>query len=590
MLFLLHGKEDQRGERRKSKTAAGTTERYGSAMAYEKASTLTVSGPFNVQHIPKVRNIAQPAFSVPSGSSEAVTVAGEDMKTSSSSSSSASSGARTTFTTIAASGGSTPVSSSCGMVGPSHFTRRKGAGAGAFTTSAIIVCTLGFLAEYGNELTCAPGDIFKLVDPTITNGWVLVQSLSTGRKGWVPKDNVKILDLHNSNGNGPIRNMTSAGERKRVQKEEEGGKREKLVTPSMSPSSSCLSSNSILDFYSTQMTPCTSSLSSSHVSPLSTKNTSIRPENHLTHTYASIFAHSMYFLESSSSASYWYRIDLVSAQNSSQKIHLCRYYTDILVLARYLSSQADSLTAGTVLPKLPDAFCLGEDSARAEGDDSFASHISQIDEYLQQLFNVIQAQPEDAPPVLTFLKFCQPADNDFEHYVPLDDDQILRILKPHQGEVSNDIELILKDEEKEEGVDEHGKLRNHHPGNSNNAVNNELGDFLFTAPKLRKTFSATSLSSRNSSSTTISSPSTMGSAIYVKIKIIYKDEYSLIKLPGDELTFENLSTAISDKLKGLCRFTMAYRNDNGIFILLRDDNGLKKALLINNRKIIVKVI
>lgn len=558
-------------------------------MAYEKASTLTVSGPFNVQHIPKVRNIAQPAFSGPSGSSGAVSVAGEDMKTSSSSSSSASSGARTTFTTIATSGGSTPVSSSSGTAEPSNLTRRKGTGAVAFTASAIIVCTLGFLAEYGNELTCAPGDVFKLVEPTITNGWVLVQSLSSGKKGWVPKDNVKILDLHNSNGNGPIGKTASAGERKRVQKEEEGGKREKLVTPSMSPSSSCLSSNSILDFYSTQMTPCTSSLSS-HASPLSTKNISIRPENHLTHTYASIFAHSMYFLESSSSASYWYRIDLVSAQNSSQKIHLCRYYTDILVLARYLSSQADSLTADTVLPKLPDAFCLGEDSARAEGDDSFASHISQIDEYLQELFNVIQTQPEDAPPVLTFLKFCQPTDNDFEHYVPLDDDQILRILKPYQDEVSNDIELILKDEEKEEGVDEHGKLSNYLPSNRNSAVNNEQGNFLFTAPKLHKTFSATSLSSRNSSSTTISSPSTMGSAIYVKIKIIYKDEYSLIKLSGDDLTFENLSTAISDKLKGLRRFTMAYRNDNEIFILLKDDHGLKKALLINNRKIIVKVI
>lgn len=564
-------------------------------MAYEKASTLTVSGPFNVQHIPKVRNIAQPAFSVDLASSGVLSAAGEDMKTSSSSSSAASSGAGTTVTTVATSGASTPASS-CGTAGSPRLTKKKGPGAEAFTTNAIIVCTIGFLAEYGNELTCAPGDVFKLVDPTITNGWVLVQSLSSGRKGWVPKDNVKILDLHNSSGNGPIRKTTSMGERRRLGRErtdheKDGEKREKLVTPSLSSSSSFLSSNSILDFYSTQMTPSTSSISSHTSPPLDTvKSATLCPENNLTRTYASIFAHSMYFLESSSAASYWYRFDLISAQNSNQKIHLCRYYTDILVLARYLSSQADSLVAGTQLPKLPDAFFFGEDSSYAEGDDSFASHISQIDGYLQQLFNVIKTQPAEAPPVLTFLKFCQPEDNDFEHYVPLDDDQILQILKPRQGEVSNDIELILKDEEKEESVSEQDKINNNHANNSNNTINNELDNFFFTAPKLHKTFSATSLSSRNSSCTTVSSPSTMGSTIYVKVKIIYKDEYSLIKLSGDELNFDNLFTAISDKLKGLSRFTMAYRNDSGIFILLRDNNGLQKALLINNRKIILKVI
>lgn len=554
-----------------------SSSRSSSAMAQDdkaSAGVVTVSGPFNVQHIPKVRNITQPASN--------------------------------TFTTSTPSGAarsSTPLS------GMSAAGASSVAEPTAFVANAILVCTLGFYAEYNNELTCTPGDVFKLVDPKIISGWVLVQSLSSGRKGWVPKDNVKILDLHNSSGNGSILRASSE---KRAEKEREREGSGKQMTPSMSSSSACVSSSSILDFYSTQLTPCSSSISSQTSSvrlsakiPESKTDTNAASDsdanidndndndndsannNELTHTYASIFAHSMYFLESSSSYSYWYRIDLVSAQNSNQKIHLCRYYADILALSKYLSLQIASFKEDATLPLLPGAFSLSRSSY---GDESFATHISEVDGYLQQLFNVISSQRSDSPLISTFLKFCQSADNDFEHYVPLDDDQILQILKP-QSETDKEIELVLKEEEGRK-QNKHGKLQKHHSKDSIHTVGNDGGNFLFTAPapKLHKSFSSTSLSSKNSSVTTISSPSSNSSTLYVKIKIIYKDDFSLIRLPGDELTFASLSTAISDKLKGLCRFTMAYRNDRGVFILLRDDNGLRKALLVNNKKIIVKVI
>ncbi|KAG0684504.1 hypothetical protein C6P42_001646 [Pichia californica] len=518
----------------------------------------TVSGPFNVQHIPRTKTI--------------------DLLNSSQQKSVSSSISTTTTTQSFSSFSSDP-----------------------FSSNAIVVATHSFKAEYDNELSCNQGDVFKLVNPKITNGWVLAQSLSSGTKGWVPKDCVKVLDLFTNTNSNNTNNISSVNRSTSLKSKTNSTKSKKNSKSTYSYGSS---SNSVLEYYTTPMTPCSSSiLPSAESSPLKQVKRlpdiedSLEPNSShpictiskpsslfLSKTYNSIFTHSMYFLNFSSTK-YWYRIDLIFTQNSNQKLHICRYYTDLLTLDKFLHSQAKVFKTNIEIPQLPSPFNF------SDNDILLTDHLHTIDQYLKQLLSVLDSQPEDSPLILTFLKFCQPMDNDFEHYVHLDDDQIMKILNPeseNSNEENDDIELILDDQQREDSIIDNQELLD---------KKNNYDDFLFTAPKLKTSISLTSLNSKTSSITTLSS-SPNDEITYVKIKIIYKDEFSIIKILANELNFDNLYYAISDKLNLSLSspfnspqgFTLAYRNNNGIFILLRDNNGLKKSLLINNRKIIIKVI
>lgn len=525
----------------------------------------SVSGPFNVQHIPKTRNIT-PDLDNFQELSNIINSKNDDIKN---------------------------VSNKTNSI----ISSLKSASSSTASVNSIVVATHLFTAEYDNELSCSPGDVFKLVDPKITNGWVLAQSLSSGIKGWVPKDSVKILDLNNSKGL-PVLNQiqnqnklsSNSSLKSKIQSQNLNDLKDNKNLSNSSNSSSVTSSISVIEYYSSPLTPCSSEISTS-TSPLRIKskltnssnlnnnnniNINNNSLNEFSNTYKSIFVHSMYFLESSST-SYWYRIDLEFTQNLNQNLHLCRYYSDLITLDKFLNSQIKAFKLNITLPILPSAFNLNNN------DVSFADHLPKIDQYLKELFNIIKIQPRDSLLVSTFIKFCQPSENDFEHYVFLDDDQIMKILKPlsENSKNNDEIELILEDET---------NINNQSINNQIINKDNNYDDFLFTAPKLATSRSITSLASKTSSNTTLSNSSFKNETIYVKIKIVYKDEFSIIKLAGDDLNFSSLSDAISEKLKGLQRFTLAYRNNNGIFILLRDDNGLKKALLINNRKIIIKVI
>lgn len=548
--------------------------------------SIAVSGPFNVQHIPKMRNITQSASD-------------------------------TTITDSLPS--FDPIrSNSVTSTANSHYstTSSTSSSTTTFSSNSIVVCIHQFHAEYDNEVSCTPGDVFKLVDPRVTNGWVLAQSLSSGYKGWVPKDCVKILDLFNHNNgsnasnaggsssnsimtsstsplnsiNSPLslQSNTFSNNYSLLNQKDRSKNHKKNSLDSTSKPESLNSSNSVLDYYSTPMTP------SSTLSAIDNNNREVNP---LLQIYSSIFAHSMYILESAPS-SYWYRLDLVFSQNINQQSHLCRYYTDLLTLHKFLDSQAKAFKINIELPKLPPPFQFSASTKdiNSEMEISFVTHLSEIDYYLKNLFDLIALQPKTSPLIPTFIRFCQPMDNDFEHYVPLDDDQILNILKPGSESSNNDIELIFEDGDTTlteinvsnaniSTISSSTTPHKNHTNSTETITNNQFDDFIFKQPKLKSSNSMSSLNSKLSTASTSSSAQNS-----IKVKIIYKGEFSLIKIPNDALSFNNLSIAISEKLEGLQRFTLAYKNDNGIFILLRDDVGLNKALLVNNKKIIIKVI
>ena len=56
------------------------------------------------------------------------------------------------------------------------------------------------------------------------------------------------------------------------------------------------------------------------------------------------------------------------------------------------------------------------------------------------------------------------------------------------------------------------------------------------------------------------------------------------------INFLTLSKAVARKVNRLNGLTLAYKNSNSVFILLRDDEGLERALKDNNSKLIIKVI
>lgn len=456
---------------------------------------LIVSGPFNVQHIPKVKTVQQLEQNLDSS---------------------------THYRTRPCLG--TGVTNN-----PSKVTTTT------FSSNTIVVCTHAFNAEYDNEMSCNPGDVFKLVDPKCVNGWILTMSITSGVKGWIPKDNVKVLDLQNSvpiEADVPIRSSsgsisTSKSTLKRVSEVE-------------SCKTEISTESSLLDYYSPN--------SIGKADSIETDDTVY---NSL--TYSSIFTHSMYFLESSAST-FWYRIDLSSRLNPTQKIHICRYYSDIFELNRKLQLYIKRSNLNIKLPLVPRS--LGLNSNR-DSIGLLSSNLSALSNYLKELLYILDSISSNSYLVKLFEDFCAPKDNDFQHYVELNDDQILNILKPKSCSRNSNIEI----------------------------------DFNTPLPKPSRTFSdnrtAASISSSNSKysfeTASHSKPDN------VKVKLIHKDEYLMVKLTSEDLNFHSLKNKISAKLN-ISGFTLAYRNDQHIFVLLRDDKGLQKALDMNSRRLVIKVI
>lgn len=422
-----------------------------------------------------------------------------------------------------------------------------------FTANALVVCIFPFTAEYQNELSCALGDVFKLMDSKIINGWVLAMSLASGTKGWIPKDNIKILDLHNNRPTNTLDFATSIG-------------------PSTSMESSMPASRNLTSTASTNSLPEDRSPSCNYEStsiPLpSSSPLSVFPTSVL---YSSIFVHSMYSIDDKPTE-FWYRIDLVmkSPNNdgnnsdynnstcSTEKVHIARYFEDIENLHNQLvdTIKKNEMLKSIKLPSLPVLNYSHDQSVNI-----FSLNISNINKYFQSIFTLINSMNSNNPLYLIFLNFLKISNNDFQHYVELDDDQILKILTPSKNDT--DIEVNFTDE----------NLNNKSP--------------LFEVPRIGECLNRFSTNSKNS--TTSKSSLTINNG-KLKIKLIYKEEFSIIKMQNTNLTFKALSTAISENLNINSKFTLAYKNNNGIFILLRDDSGLERALNLNNHKITIKVI
>jgi uncharacterized lipoprotein YehR (DUF1307 family) len=479
----------------------------------------TISGPFNIQHIPKVRDIS-PATPFPLSKDKNGDLKYENNDVNNiKKNSSTSSG---------------------------EFNNTNN-----FPVNSLVVCTYPFTAEYKNELSCSSGEVFKLVDSKVINGWILVHSLSSGLKGWVPKDNVKILDLKNEKSNSIVESFIPSRSVTPISTTKSSIHSTNVNSPTLNSSNSLDSTDSLLDFYSSSMT-----------TTLSNKSLI---SNSL--PFFSIFVHSMHSLENSQTT-FWYRIDL---ESNTEKIHIARYYKDILQLQNSLNSAINqSKNIHLKLPKLPSYF--NGIYSNDKFVDTFLMHLSDINQYLQNVFNIINTQSPDSLIYVIFLKFCKTENNDFQHYVKLDDDQILKILKPciNSSNLIDDVELDI-------GL------------NKELSIIDSNDYYSLSAPKLHKSISMLSFDSKTSSNSTIRSISDKRSTD-VKVKIFYKDDCSLIKISKSKLSFKSLHNAISEKLDGLSTFTLAYRNNQGILILLRNDTGLQKALLLNDKKIIIKVI
>ena len=460
--------------------------------------------------------------------------------------------------------------------------------------ASVVVCVCRFDAEYSNELSASPGDIFKVSSPDIVNGWLLAQSLSTGQKGWVPHHNLTPYDVFSDKNNNnekkgpplPYYNETP---------------RATLMTPSLSANTreSSLSSNSLLDYYTNDASSSISSIiSSNQNSP-----------------YTSLYVHSMF----SVNASFCYRIDLSTSTTST--FHIARYYSDIKTLHSYLSSIIFSMNASNfsnssssytstsfstsshssssssklILPTLPNPIMLDP----YHSVENLSESISMMNNYLQKVFKMFNNTSNQSLHSALAL-FLTPSGNDFQHYAELSDEQIWKILKPNERKTSSSsssssnsnsyksIELTdLKSDSPLPSPDSYLSPRS----------------FSFSKPSIKKSSSMMSINSKISNTSTMNSSTTLSTNqnrssststtltnSSIRVKITYKDEYSLLKLDLANLSFNVLSDAISSKIKHTGPLTFAYKNENNIFVLLRDDIGLNKALACNNKKMVIKVI
>lgn len=496
------------------------------------ANNLVVSGPFNVQHIPKIKSLA-PAYQSRNNDDQKLV------------------GSASSNFGVASPGGSSFPSlqnnySNSNAYSNSYSNSSTPKSAARFVPNTIVVCVHPFEAEYENEVSCAPGDIFKLVDSKCVNGWILTMSITSGSKGWIPKDNVKVLDLQNSTPidceTPPLRSTSKAcSASSPITKKSESP----VLTKSASYTTQQSLDSSLLDYYSS------SSLSPSSV--LKSESVESTNNNCASLPYNSIFAHSMNLSEFSSST-FWYRIDLTSRLHPTQQIHIARYYTDIYELNKKLQSHVKHANLNISLPKLPRSF--GLESSR-NSVDLLSSNLSHVSNYLADLFAIVDALPSISSLVQIFEEFCMPADNDFQHYVDLSDDQILNILKPANNASNSFIELDFSP------------------------------DFKKPSQNFNEDRTRSSISSTNSKHSAESAA--IAKSEDVKVKLLFREDYIMIKLQTQDLTFAQLKAQICSKLK-VDGFTLAYKNEQSIFVLLRDDRGLQRALDMNPRKMIIKVI
>jgi hypothetical protein len=581
------------------------------ATAIANNHMVSVSAPFNVQHIPRVRHIAHNAHPIPVTTTAALAPK-QDIR----------------------SGTDAVKANSKGNPNASSEDSNE------FHKDAIVVCIHPFSAEYGNELSCSLGDVFKLVDAKIVNGWILTQSLSSGAKGWVPKDNVKILDLFNSTSSTRTETETEIETVEETQISTADSSRLSLqssisiaASASASTSTTTTNSNSLIDYY-TSASPFSEHHEHHRNANLDKVNAStpdrVSARTSVTETlpYSSIFVHSMYSLESSPHV-FWYRIDLtdksvasltnsviLDSKKSLNSIHLARYYSDIVEFHKTLKSIANESVHMTFnLPQLPRSISWDMTNTGSSGaEDVFSNNISNIDNYFHKLFHQMNVQPTASPLYQAFMNFLTPRGNDFQHYVHLDDDQIQKIMKPAQDRVSKDIEINFETGTKSSEslpitplpqelriLSSLSKPQMH----ASDGINSR-----FTS--LRSTSSTNSISTFSRSVSTISSSTSTSSMPTiarsnkrnVKIKIIYRDDISIVKILFEELTFATLSKTLGDNIQYTNKkpnsngnsngngngLTFAYKNENEIFVLLRDDAGLRRALAYNDKKLVIKVI
>ena len=468
---------------------------------------VSISAPFNVQHNPKVKDVAVLMWNNKSNKNE------QESRS-----------LRNTYSQ----------NSSTQSVSTAH---NSGSG---FRKNAIVVCTIEFTAEYHNELSCSPGEVFKLIDPKVVNGWVLVQSVSNGAKGWAPNSSMKLLDLFkNKNENTSKPSLGSQPSSVETSPCVTSPKKDTrlLSLRSSAASSSTSSSNSFIDYYAS-------------------------PRDSL--PYSSVYVHSMYLREGNRYM-FWYRVDLQSKNIPNQIIHLARYYNEFASLHKALNKHIKSLNLDVILPKLPPSVDLLDSS---EELDSLSRNLSNLNRYLNVVFAIVNQQPTNSPLLQTLVTFLSPIDKDFQHYVSLTDDEIMKILTPQS---CNNPEEIPLDISLPNTTDNNGEL--------------------FAKPSSIGVHRSASVSSTSSHSSKISNILDINkSNDFIKIKIIYRDEFSIIKLDMKTINFLTLSKAVARKVNRLNGLTLAYKNSNSVFILLRDDEGLERALKDNNSKLIIKVI
>ena len=226
----------------------------------------------------------------------------------------------------------------------------------------------------------------------------------------------------------------------------------------------------------------------------------------------------------------------------------------------------------------------------------------------------MNVQPTTSPLYQAFMNFLTPHENDFQHYVHLDDDQIQKIMKPAQDRVSKDIEINFetgtKSSESLPIIPLPQELRilsslSKPQMHASDGINSRFTSLRSTSSTNSISTFSRSVSTISSSTSTISMPTIARSnERNVKIKIIYRDDISIVKILFEELTFATLSKTLGDNIQYTNKkpnsngnsngngngLTFAYKNENEIFVLLRDDAGLRRALAYNDKKLVIKVI
>lgn len=321
---------------------------YSTNPSYSTAQKVSISGPFNIQHIPKIKN--------------------------------------------------------------SNLYGNNGSNQEEYfaTKNSVLVCTYKFQAKFDNELSCSEGEVLKLIDPKIIDGWILVQSMVQGRSGWVPKDNLKILNLSKANNDKNLSSTTISNSTVRTNRfshETDISDGDSTFSSLDSPNTVCTYKTTFSDKAETDTEAETESRRVQFQAP------------NMNRMINSIYIHSINSLYNNSKSNFWYRIDVrVNGNKSSSTLHLSRSFDDLYILHNKLKSKMVSL------PQLPKAMALNN------CEISLLKSLDNLNAYLGSLFNEVEKSDDLIYSI--FQDFCLLRETDFEHYIDMTDNEISKILKP----------------------------------------------------------------------------------------------------------------------------------------------------------------